>query len=220
MGFFDNKNNYGEIIFFASENDVKGQIKKVASTNFGNDEKFELDLSSTITIKNNESIIFDFENYNLSRDRDYILEENPASDGERPRLTLEDGGELLMEYTEEPYLKGIIKIIIDFGDGKNIIQFKPIKNPSSAWDKIEHRFAFRNESDFTSTKTMNISVYSIDGKSNSFTITYNVAKVSAAQYGLDLNLVNANITNDKGISYVFNDNNNKQIIIAENVKHF
>lgn len=218
MGFFDKNNNYGEIIFFASKDDVKGQIKKVASTNFGNDEKFELDLLSTITIKNNESIIFDFENYNLTRDRDYILEEKPTSSGERPRLTLEDGGDLLMEYAEEPYLKGIIKIKIDFGDGKNIIQFKPIKNASSVWDKIEHRFAFKNESDFTSTKTMNISVYSIDGKSNSFTIKYKVAKVSAAQYGLDLNLVNANITNDKGISYVFNDNNNKQIIIAENVK--
>lgn len=218
MGFFDKNNNYGEIIFFASKDDVKGQIKKVASTNFGNDEKFELDLLSTITIKNNESIIFDFENYNLTRDRDYILEEKPTSSGERPRLTLEDGGDLLMEYAEEPYLKGIIKIKIDFGDGKNIIQFKPIKNASSVWDKIEHRFAFKNESDFTSTKTMNISVYSIDGKSNSFTIKYKVAKVSAAQYGLDLNLVNANITNDKGISYVFNDNNNKQIIIAENIK--
>lgn len=218
MGFFDKNNNYGEIIFFASKDDVKGQIKKVASTNFGNDEKFELDLLSTITIKNNESIIFDFENYNLSRDRDYILEEKLTSSGERPHLTLEDGGDLLMEYAEEPYLKGIIKIKIDFGDGKNIIQFKPIKNASSVWDKIEHRFAFKNESDFTSTKTMNISVYSIDGKSNSFTIKYKVAKVSAAQYGLDLNLVNANITNDKGISYVFNDNNNKQIIIAENVK--
>jgi hypothetical protein len=173
-----------------------------------------------ITIKNNESITFDFENYNLSRDRDYILEENPGDDGKRPELALEDGNDnyLLMEYAEEPYLKGIIKIKIDFGDGKNIIQFKPIKNPSSTWNTIEHRFAFKNESDFTDTKEMNISVYSIDGKSNSFTIKYKVAKVSAAQYGLDLNLVNANITNDKGISYVFNDNNNKQIIIAENIK--
>ena len=65
---------------------------------------------------------------------------------------------------------------------------------------------------------MKINVYSIDGKSNSFAIKYTVDKVSAAQYGLDLNLVNANITNDKNISYIFNDNNNKQIIIAENIK--
>lgn len=217
MGFFtSNKNNknYGEIIFFGSQNDVKGQIKRVSTTNFGSDEKFDLDLSSAIIVKNNESIIFDFDGYSLTRDKDYILEENPEN-----ILLLEDGSEFLMEYNEDPYLKGIIKISIDFGDGKNIIQFKPIKSSSSSWNKIEHRFAFKNESDFTSEeKSMKISVYSIDGKSNSFTIKYTVDKVSAAQYGLDLNLVNANITNDKNISYIFNDNNNKQIIIAENIK--
>ena len=218
MGFFtSNKNNknYGEIIFFGSQNDVKGQIKRVSTTNFGSDEKFDLDLSSAIIVKNNESIIFDFDGYSLTRDKDYILEENPEN-----ILLLEDGSEFLMEYNEDPYLKGIIKISIDFGDGTNIIQFKPIKSSSSSWNKIEHRFAFKNESDFSTSeeKSMKISVYSIDGKSNSFTIKYTVDKVSAAQYGLDLNLVNANITNDKNISYIFNDNNNKQIIIAENIK--
>ena len=218
MGFFtSNKNNknYGEIIFFGSQNDVKGQIKRVSTTNFGSDEKFDLDLSSAIIVKNNESIIFDFDGYSLTRDKDYILEENPEN-----ILLLEDGSEFLMEYNEDPYLKGIIKISIDFGDGTNIIQFKPIKSSSSSWNKIEHRFAFKNESDFSTSeeKSIKISVYSIDGKSNSFTIKYTVDKVSAAQYGLDLNLVNANITNDKNISYIFNDNNNKQIIIAENIK--
>lgn len=184
--------------------------------------------SEGIQLINNENIVFDFTDYIqsysvgdilLETDDDEIIDDN---DSNLVKAELE--GHLGLEIDGINAMDCLYKITIDCKDG-NIITANRPTDGNSSWLIITHKPYFNNETyynlpDNKSTwPTIDITLYNLYGSKirNTIKIPFRLKKSSYTQSGIKLKLVAANITNDNKVAYIFNDENNNQLILAKKV---
>lgn len=163
-----------------------------------------------IKIVNNESISFHFskfivhspvfflsdeeENNFISEDKNYYIEAETSNVG------------------DDIYKN---KIVIDYGDGTT----EKLYNFDKAPETVDHLFSFQNETDFNTDKQIIIKIYTVFNSVEKVIINYTVAKQSLQQYGFDLKILSANITNNKEIAYSFNNTSKNEIFFASTKKN-
>lgn len=107
----------------------------------------------------------------------------------------------------------IHKIEIDFGDESNLIISKPIKSKDENWMIFSHYFSFKEGK---SNGTIKINIYNLYGESAVKEIKFSLKELSLQEQDIEFSLVSANLRNDKKISYIFNNTNKNQLILAKN----
>lgn len=153
-----------------------------------------------------------------NREKRDILEINTSFDTNIEKLYIFNNESIVLDlgYFKDDY----VKIVIDYGDGNKEQISKPINVSSGAisvetqnWAKITHYYAFKSEDDFTENKNIVINIYSIDeNKFKKYTIPYKVEKNVISGVSRSLSLINANIRNDGKMSYVIQNDADRQII--------
>lgn len=163
-----------------------------------------------IDIINNEKISFDFNGYSsndetLSGD---IITEN-AEDSFRVE---NDTNNIIIENDRDIIRNAIRQISIDYKDGSQkevLIQPTPYKKD---WMKCEHKFSFKEGID---EGFIEINIWLFYKKEpEKFEIPFIVHRASSRIQGIELRLVDAKLTNDKKISYIFEDKNTNQVFLA------
>lgn len=119
----------------------------------------------------------------------------------------------LKGFIDIPHQSYIHKITADFGDGCYEVIVKPIKSENKNWMKFSHRFAFKED---IKEGDIEINVYNLYGESATLIIPFQVKQQSLKEQNIEFRLVSANLCNDKKISYVFNNINKNQLILAKN----
>lgn len=138
-----------------------------------------------IVITNNENITFDFSSYYIKNEDD----------------------------TKNPYEK--IKIKIDYGDGNKETLIKPLTNKGKIWDKIKHHYNFTDPEIFNNGGNIVIEIKNIEGITDKITIPFEILESTSTSYNVALELLNANLTNDSRISFILNNLQDNQIILAK-----
>lgn len=165
---------------------------------------------NNIKIVNNESISFHFSNFIVHSPVFFL------SDEEENNFISED--ELYNIESETSNVGDDIyknKIIIDYGDGT----IEKLYNFDKVPESVEHLFSFQDEADFNSTKQINIKIYTVFNSFEEIIINYTIEKQSLQQYGFDLKILSANITNNKEIAYSFNNTSKNEIFFASTKKN-
>ena len=173
-----------------------------------------------IEIVNNESIKFDFRKFIqvsnlgsilLETEREQLLykeQESPLTSEQK------DGEELdffLLENNFFPVETCLYKIIIDFKDGSSVTLQRPIRGKDNSWMIVEHMFNFQNDIE---KDTIDIHLYNLYGFETHLKLGFKVKQLSLQSQGIELSLVSANMDNEKRVSYIFNDLNENQLLLA------
>lgn len=116
-------------------------------------------------------------------------------------------------FIEIPHPAYIHKIVADFGDGTTLVLNKPMNSEDDSWMRFSHRFIFGEN--VQSGKVV-INVYNIYGESGKKELNFTVKLQTLAEQNIEFRLVSANLCNDKKISYVFNNIDKNQLILAKN----
>lgn len=146
----------------------------------------------SINIVNNEKMIFDFSDFIQTIDNDASINENP-------NFKISDC---------------LYKIYIDFKDGETVTLQKPIRGNDKSWLLVEHLFTFKK---ILRDETIDIILYNLYGFETKLKLKFNAKSVSIKNSGIELKLLNSNLSNDKNISYIFNNVTENQLILARNV---
>lgn len=116
----------------------------------------------------------------------------------------------------------LYKIFIDYQDGHTDTFTRPILGKDREWLTFTHRFRFRDNK-FVKEKdtdkapgTIKVKLYNLYGFTNDIEIPFSIRQTSMQEQGIELNLVNANIDNNKNISYIFNNIGENQLLLARN----
>lgn len=145
--------------------------------------------NNQILIFNNESIIFDFSDYILTNEYGHI----------------------------SPYKKNNIKIY--YGDGDKDILISPLTNTTKKWDEIEHIFNFDEDDNIEEEKEIIIEIKNIENLKKVIKIPYKVVISEDISNGLELDLLDINLTNDNKMVFIFQNNIDKQIILANEIEN-
>lgn len=143
------------------------------------------EIKDSFNIVNNESIIFDFNDYILENEQDYTIS----------------------------------KIIIKFGDGTTEKLIKPIQiiknkiNTKNSWCITEHFYNIVEDLD--GEKNITITFITDYGEAVERPYNFNILENNILDYGANFEIVNANITNDKNVSYVFKNMDHDLLIFAQ-----
>ena len=114
-------------------------------------------------------------------------------------------------------LSSPIRIIVSFGDSITKKFVKPLKSTSdNNWNIISHKYNIIDPSYFTKNNEITITLINLEGYADILKLPFTLLQSSGASYGTDFELISANITNEKKISYVFNNKVNSQIIFVSN----
>ena len=119
----------------------------------------------------------------------------------------------LKDFKDIEHSDSIHKIEVDFGDGSNFTLNKPIKSEDENWMNVSHRFAFKED---INNGIIKIHFYNLYGESIAKEINFKLKQLSLQEQEIEFRLVSANLRNDKKISYVFNNINKNQLILAKN----
>lgn len=112
-----------------------------------------------------------------------------------------------------------IKIIVDYGDNSIVKYIKPLKTVSNEkWNKFNHKYSVTNPEYFDKTNTIIIKIINLEGYTNTLKIPFKILQTSNASFGMDFELLYANLTNEKKVSFVLNNKPNRQIIFVSNSK--
>jgi hypothetical protein len=204
MGFYY-KNNYDTVLTF---NNKSGE----------SDSSF---YSEGIELINNEPVTFDFSDYVQNYSVGDILLEIDTE--ETNDVVLHEKSDSALGLEAEGFLAAdcLYKITIDCKDGTIIVLDRPTdKNP--AWLKTTHTPFFSNEEyynlsdDISTWPTIDIIIFNLYGIRNNIKVPFRLKKSSFTQSGIKLKLIAANITNNNKVAYIFNDENNNQLILAKN----
>lgn len=178
--------------------------------------------SDGIELINNEDTIFDFTDYIQDyATGDILLEEDDILTPEEDVILIENQNNIALNLEADGFTSRdcLYKITIDCKDG-NIITSN--RNGKTSWLTITHKPYFITdeyynlpEDDKSKWPTIDITLYNLYGFKSSIQIPFRLRKSSYTQSGIKLKLIAANITNDNKISYVFNDENNNQLILAK-----
>lgn len=163
-----------------------------------------------IKIVNNESVSFHFSNFIVHSPVFFL------SDEEENNFISEDRTYNIESETSnvgDDIYKN--KIIIDYGDGTT----EKLYNFDKAPETVEHLFSFQDETDFNTNKQIIIKIYTVFNSFEEVIINYTVDKQSLQQYGFDLKILSANITNNKEIAYSFNNTSKNEIFFASTKKN-
>lgn len=159
--------------------------------------KYEYGSSSVISITNNENFDFDLSSY------------TPTFNEEEQKIF--DNSQLFDNKSQTIY-----KIMIDFKDGSKQTISKPFKSltTNNDWLKFSHIFKFKDEKFFNAgfTDELEIKIYNlIKDEPELLKISFTVETGGNAE----IDLISANLTNDKKISYVFKTKDKNQIILGK-----
>lgn len=107
-----------------------------------------------------------------------------------------------------------IKIKIDFGDGKKNLLIKPLNSRGGTWDIIEHFYSIDDKETIETGNKITIEIKNIEGLTDNIVIPFEILKSESTSYNVALELLNANLTNDNKISFIFNNIQDNQVILA------
>lgn len=170
-----------------------------------------------IEIINNEKIIFTTQNYTQSND-DLFLIGLEAIDSP---LSTEDNKDIRIEKNNIKIEDCLYKIFIDYQDGNKDTLVRPMKGNDHSWLTFEHLFRFKDDKFISSSETpfpgkIKIILYNLYGFTTLLEIPFCIKQTSMQEQGIELSILAANIDNNKKISYIFNNNNENQLILARN----
>lgn len=179
--------------------------------------KFELCNGETVEIVNNESIKFDFREFKQYSNVGLLLSENEKeivfNTLEAAPIILEkDDDAIVLEHNYFQSEDCLYKIIIDYKDGNKITLNKPLSGNDNSWMVTEHTFNFHQDIE---SDIIDIYLYNLYGFQHHVILKFKTKRLSAQSKGIELHLVSANIDNNKNISYVFNNLNENQLILAK-----
>lgn len=173
-----------------------------------------------IEIVNNESIKFDFRKFIQASNLGSILLEKETEkllhkEQESPiRLEKNDGEYFdffLLENNFFPVEDCLYKIIIDFKDGSSITRQRPLRGKDTSWMVITHTFNFQTS---VEEDVIDMHLYNLYGFETHLKLKFKVKQLSLQSQGIELTLVAANMDNNKNVSYIFNDLNENQLLLA------
>lgn len=187
MGFYYN-NKYDNTIDLSKENEYKNGIE----------------------IVNNEEIIFDATNIhqthpeninliNLENSEDTIKKEDNLTPFELEQFSI-------------PVEDCLYKIFIDYKDGYKDTLTRPILNNDNSWLKFSHTFNFPKGQ---VSDTIDIKLYNLYDFYTEIKIPFTIKNASIQEQGIELELLFANLDNNKNISYVFNEKTSNQVFLAQ-----
>lgn len=109
----------------------------------------------------------------------------------------------------------LYKIIIDFKDGSTAVLQRPINNVSNdtSWMTIDHTFNFKNEPE-GNYGIIDMHLYYLYGTEKHIKLKFIIKGQSLQNQDVKLSLVNANMDNNKKVSYIFNYLNENQLLLA------
>lgn len=174
----------------------------------------------TVEIVNNESIRFDFRKFIQESNMGSILLENEKEnllhkEQESPiRLEKQDNDVFdffLLENNFFPVETCLYKIIIDFKDGTKVTLQRPIIGTGNSWMVLDHIFNFQND---VEEDVIDMHLYNLYGFETHLKLKFKVKQLSLQSQGIELSLVSANMDNNKSVSYIFNDLNENQLLLA------
>lgn len=119
----------------------------------------------------------------------------------------------LENFTQINHDEYIHKIVVYYGDGTNQTINKPIKNNEENWKKFNHLFSFKEN---INEGNIEIKIYNLYGETVTIIIKFQLKHLSLKEQNIEFSLVSANLCNDKKISYIFNNINKNQLILAKN----
>lgn len=207
MGFYHD-NKYQTVLIF----DNKGG--SVEDSHF---------YSNGIELINNENTIFDFSNYIQNYAvGDILLEVDDIETPEEDTILTEKDTSVSVALETDGFTSYdcLYKITINCKDG-NILTSNKKGDGDLSWLKITYKPYFVTDEyynltdDISTWPTIDITLYNLYGFKNIIHIPFRLRKSSYTQSGIRLKLIAANITNDNKISYIFNDENNNQLILAK-----
>lgn len=105
----------------------------------------------------------------------------------------------------------LYKIVIEYNNNKITLTDLSDNND---WLIFKHKFSV----DTIDNGNISIKLYNLYGELKNINIGYTIKKQSWKDLGIKLELINANITNEKDISYVFKDLNKNQLFLAKREK--
>lgn len=112
-----------------------------------------------------------------------------------------------------------IKIIVDYGDNSIVKYTKPLKTVSNEkWNKFSHKYSVTNPEYFDKTNILVVKIINLEGYTDTLKIPFKILQTSNASFGMDFELLYANLTNEKKVSFVLNNKSNRQIIFVSNSK--
>lgn len=173
-----------------------------------------------IEIVNNESIKFDFRKFIQTSNTGSILLENEKeiilNKEQESSIKLEKnkGEEFDFFILENNFFLSetcLYKIIIDFKDGSSVTLQRPIRGKDNSWMVVEHIFNFQNDIE---NDIIDIHLYNLYGFETHLKLGFKVKRLSLQSQGIELSLVSANMDNEKRVSYIFNDLNENQLLLA------
>ena len=178
---------------------------------------FELCEGEVVEIVNNESIKFDFKNFKQYSNVGLILSEKEKEIvfntlQEAPILLEKDSEPFVLEHSYFQSEDCLYKIIIDYKDGERVTLNKPLSKDDNGWLEDEHTFNFDKE---ITEDVIDIYFYNLYGFLHHVKLKFKTKNLSTYNKGIELSLVSANMDNDKNISYVFNNLNENQLILAK-----
>lgn len=119
----------------------------------------------------------------------------------------------LKDFKQIEHDEYIHKIVIEYGDGIREVINKPIQNNEENWKKFTHYFAFKDDIE---QGNIEIRVYNLYGEVRTILIKFKLKQLTLQEHDIEFRLISANLCNDKKISYVFNNINKNQLILAKN----
>lgn len=206
MGFYNNNRYYTTIDLAYS--DIYQNVDK-------NGNKLGIE------IVNNEETTFTAKDFLQSNNEINLIELEKTKDFiEKERNTLKFRTEKDGIRVEDC----LYKIFIDYQDGHTDTFTRPILGKDHEWLTFTHRFRFRDNK-FVKEKdtdkapgTIKVKLYNLYGFTNDIEIPFSIRQTSMQEQGIELNLINANIDNNKNISYIFNNIGENQLFLARNKK--
>ena len=105
----------------------------------------------------------------------------------------------------------LYKIVIEYNNNKITLTDLSDNND---WLIFKYKFSV----DTIDNGNISIKLYNLYGELKNINIDYTIKKQSWKDLGIKLELINANITNEKDISYVFKDLNKNQLFLAKREK--
>lgn len=121
----------------------------------------------------------------------------------------------------------IIKIVIDWGDGKIDKLTRPFAKQKTSieiredqeWKIVQHLFNVDKKYFYTNDKhKITIDFYNTFGECKTYVIYYKMFYKSIYDIGSDFSLLSANLTNDNNVSYTLRQDNTDSVIVTSNKK--
>lgn len=206
MGYYF-ENRYNEILYIRSEDEAKRYTD-----------------DNPIEIINNEEIILDLNGFSSTDEK--------LSGNINEEFTDVDYGDegVIDSFFNELFDNNIViendggivrnsirQITIDFKDGTDLVTIVQPTPYKKDWMKVKHKFSFKKDYSDTEGKIDDIEIkisLFYKKETTDLLVPFCIKHSSSRIQGIELRLVDAKLSNDKKISYIFEDKNTNQIFLA------